>query len=321
MKKAWIITLAAALLLISISGTSIAANSTEIRGPVADESSSMYTWTAKDFGGFYYDIDKNITTEEITFTATDRKLYEPDGVVYTTTAMEDDFDFDAWGKYLIMGFLGEPYFAGYIETPDTTDDILFEMSDDENVLSDEELLKILVDNDDEMTVTSGVPVKLEEGYELGVKADPTGMLVELSKNGEVVDSDILLTPTATSTIAETTYVYRKDIGDSKDVVLIAAHFNKVASIDNQPVAICDGLWQLSDTATDVTEGAQYDKMTILLVTADTIMMNNIGSDITLSNNKDISLMEGVRIKTADPSSYEGDVLRWYIYKDVACECG
>ena len=66
MKKAWIITLAAALLLISISGTSIAANSTEIRGPVVDDSSSMYTWTAKDFGGFYYDVDKNITTEEIT---------------------------------------------------------------------------------------------------------------------------------------------------------------------------------------------------------------------------------------------------------------
>jgi hypothetical protein len=46
------------------------------------------------------------------------------------------------------------------------------------------------------------------------------------------------------------------------------------------------------------------------------MMNNEDNDITLSNDKDISLMEGVRIKTADPSSDEGDVLRWYIYKEA-----
>jgi len=320
MKKAWIITLAAALLLISISGTSIAANSTEIRGPVVDDSSSMYTWTAKDFGGFYYDIDKNITTEEITFTVTDRKLLEPDGVVYISTAMEDDFDFDAWGGYLIMGFLDEPYFAGYIDTPDTIDDILFEMSDDENVLADEQLLKILIDTDDEITVKSGVPVKLEEGYELDIKADSAGIFLELSKDGKVVDSDILLTPNATSTIADTTYVYRKDVGDSKDVVIIAANFEKILP-SNKPVAILNGLWQLSDTPTDVSENTEYDKMTIQTVTDNSIMMNNEDNDITLSNDKDVILMVDMHIITADPSSDEGDVLRWYIYKDVACECG
>ena len=50
------------------------------------------------------------------------------------------------------------------------------------------------------------------------------------------------------------------------------------------------------------------------------MMNNEDNDITLSNDKDISLMEGVRIKTADPSSDEpADTLRWYIYKEVTIE--
>jgi len=61
-------------------------------------------------------------------------------------------------------------------------------------------------------------------------------------------------------------------------------------------------------------------MTIQTVTADSIMMNNEDNDITLSNDKDISLMEGVRIKTADPSSDEpADTLRWYIYKEVTIE--
>jgi len=50
------------------------------------------------------------------------------------------------------------------------------------------------------------------------------------------------------------------------------------------------------------------------------MMNNEDNDITLSNDKDISLMEGVRIKTADPSSDEpADTLRWYIYKEATIE--
>jgi len=280
----------------------------EIRGQVANDG---FTWTADNFAGFYYNFDDDIKTEELTTVVS---VGAELGVTYTTTAMADDFEFWDWGQYNVIGFMGEKYFSGYLDTPDSADDVLFEKSDDENVLSNEQLLKILYDDDAELTVTSGVPVTLEEGYELGVKADPTGMLVELSKNDEIVDSDVLLPPTTTSTMADTTYVYRRDIGDSKDVVIIAAHFDKVVSIDNQPVAICDGLWQLSDTAVDV--GTQYDKMTVQTVDATTITMNNEYNDITLSKNKEISLMPGISIRTAD-----SDDLRYYIYRDVTCECG
>ena len=82
--------------------------------------------------------------------------------------------------------MAEKYFAGYLDTPDSTDDILFEESDDENVLSDEQLLKILEDDDTEMTVTSGTPLKLEEGYELAIKSidiDGNKVYLELSKDG------------------------------------------------------------------------------------------------------------------------------------------
>ncbi|HQE97574.1 MAG TPA: S-layer protein domain-containing protein, partial [Methanothrix sp.] len=102
-------------------------------------------------------------------------------------------------------------------------------------------------------------------------------------------------------------------------VIVAAHFKNAFRGADQDLATIDGLWQLSDIATDVSENTEYDKMTIQTVTADSIMMNNEDNDITLSNNKDISLMEGVRIKTADPSADEGDVLRYYIYKEVTIE--
>jgi hypothetical protein len=92
MKKLAAITFTSMMLLLATAMVVGAADMVEIRGHVATDSD---TWTAEDFAGFYYDIDDNIATETMTFTVTDRKLLEPDGVVYNTTAMETDFDFDA----------------------------------------------------------------------------------------------------------------------------------------------------------------------------------------------------------------------------------
>ena len=318
MKKLAAITFTSMMLLLATAMVVGAVDTVEIRGHVATDSDS---WNAEDFAGFYYDIDDNIATETMTFTVTDRKLLEPDGVVYETKAMEDDFDFDEWGNFLVIGFMADKYFAGYVDA-EGTDDVLFEESDDENVLADEQLLKILVDNDDEMTVTSGTPLKMEEGYELGIKSidiDGNKVYLELSKDGAVVDSKVISPSADNADMKDKTYYYKKDVGDSKDVVIVAAHFKNAFRGADQDLATVDGLWQLSDTVTDVSENTEYDKMTIQTVTSDSIMMNNEDNDITLSNDKDISLMEGVRIKTADPSSDEGDVLRWYIYKEVTIE--
>ena len=97
-------------------------------------------------------------------------------------------------------------------------------------------------------------------------------------------------------------------------MLVAAHFKNAFRGADQNLATVDGLWQLSDTPKDVSENTEYDKMTIQTVTADTVTMNNEDNDITLSKNKDISLMPGVAIRTAD-----ADELRYYIYKAVTIE--
>ena len=311
MKRRLIITLLL-IALLQLIGNSVAENtsSLEIRSRIATDSD---TWNADDFAGFYYDIDDNIKTEELTTTVTDRKLVEPEGVTYATIAMVDGFDFDAWGEFLVIGFLADKYFAGYVDA-EGTDDILFEESDDENVLSDEQLLKILVDNDDEMTVTTGTPLKLEEGYELEIKSidiDDNKVYLELSKDGAVVDSKFITPSVYYADMKDKTYCYKKDIGDSKDVVIVAAHFKNAFRGADQDLATVDGLWQLSDTATDVSENTEYDKMTIQTVTADRIMMNNEDNDITLGNNMDFSLMPGINIKTADAAE-----LRYYIYKEI-----
>jgi S-layer protein (TIGR01567 family) len=288
-----------------------AVDSVEIRGKVATEGA---TWTADDFAGFYYDLDDNIKTEELTTTLTDNKLAEPNGVVYTTTAQKADFEYEPWGSYNVIGFMAEKYFAGYLDTPDTTDDVLFHESEDENVLSDEQVLQILVDNDDERTLTSGTPLDLEEGYELAISAidiDGNKVYLELQKDGVVVDSKVISPSKTGATMKDKTYYYKRDIGDSKDVVIVAAHFKNAFRGSDTNLATVDGLWQLSDTPKDVSENTEYDKMTIQTVTADTIIMNNEDNDITLSKNKDITLMPGISIRTAD-----ADELRYYIYKEI-----
>ncbi len=312
MKKLAAITFTSMMLLLATAMVVGAVDTVEIRGHVATDSDS---WNAEDFAGFYYDIDDNIATETMTFTVTDRKLLEPDGVVYETKAMEDDFDFDEWGNFLVIGFMADKYFAGYVDA-EGTDDVLFEESDDENVLADEQLLKILVDNDDEMTVTSGTPLKMEEGYELGIKSidiDGNKVYLELSKDGAVVDSKVISPSADNADMKDKTYYYKKDIGDSKDVVIVAAHLKNAFRGADQNLATVDGLWQLSDTPQDVSENTEYDKMTIQTVTANTITMNNEDNDITLSKNKDITLMPGISIKTADS---DDDALRYYLYKEI-----
>jgi hypothetical protein len=75
----------------------------------------------------------------------------------------------------------------------------------------------------ELMITSGTPLKLGEGYELAIKSidiDGVRMNLELSKNGNVIDSRVIIPPQKTDDL----FVYSKDIGSAKDVKLIKVRF-------------------------------------------------------------------------------------------------
>ncbi len=62
------------------------------------------------------------------------KLMEPDWRrIHHQGQKGRRFDYEAWGSYNVIGFMADKYFAGYIDTPDSVEDVLFEESDDENV--------------------------------------------------------------------------------------------------------------------------------------------------------------------------------------------
>ncbi len=293
----------------------------EIRGQVAN---GDFEWSAQNFAGFYYDIDRDLGTEKISTTIADGKLYEPNGVVYSTTSQMNDFEFEDWGSYNIIGFMGKRYFAGYVnnEYMEDWDELLFKESVDENSLSDEQLQTILMDSDAQMTITAIQPLELAENYVLAIKyIDSSGMFVELTKNGEVVDSKVMMPSKDGATMADKTYLYKRDAGEQKGLVIIAVHFKNAVTIQNQTVATVDGLWQISDTPTPVKIDTEFGKMRIASVSADTIVMDNKDNSIALSKNKDTELLGDIRIKTADQDVIDdANPIRYYIYLDEKCEC-
>jgi len=285
----------------------------DIRSQVA---TGDFEWHPQNFAGFYYDLNRDVGTEVLTATLEDGKLSGsyPYGLTYQTTAQKIDFAFEDWGYYNVIGFMGEKYSAGYLDTAGSTDDRLFEASGSKNVLSKNELIKLLIDDDAEKTVTTDTPLTLQDGYVLSIDSidiDGNQVTLTLSKDGSKLATKKISPSIDGATMADKTFIYRKNFGNSKDVVIVAVHFKNAFRGADQDLATIDAVWQLSDESLDVSEGTEYGKMTIKSVTSDSITMNNADNDLTLSRNKDISLMPGIGIKTAD-----ADSLRYCIYRDI-----
>jgi S-layer protein (TIGR01567 family) len=294
------------------------AQSIKIRGQVA---TGNFKWTAQNFAGFYYDPKNDMGTEVLTATLMDGRLSgsHPFGLYYQTTAQRQDFDFQEWGSYLVLGFLGEKHFAGYLGGSDSENGYLFDQSGDKSILAKGQLLEILADDDDRdfftaTTITTNTPLQLKEGYELSIKSiDIDGNVVdlELTHDGSAVDSAKVSPSRDGATIADQTYLYKKDIGELKDVVVIAIHFKNAFRGADSDLATVDGIWQLSENPIKVSSGTKYEKMVVSSVTDNAVIMNNQGSDIALSRNKEIPIMPGIIIRTAD-----ADELRYCVFREL-----
>lgn len=297
----------------------------EIRGQVAGTVNgqsnlgydSSFTWNPQNFPGFYYDINQELGTETLKLSGNN-----PYGFIYTTTAQNKHFEQALWGSYKVIGFLTEKYFAGYNQgnTEQDGSNIFYKESADKNSLASGQLEKILMDSKDEMTLTTSTSlldhIKLEEGYELVVNLiDANGMHLELTKNGQVVDSKVISLSKEGATEMDKTYWYNPTVGVQKNPITIGVHFKN--AIESQKLTVVDGIWQISDTPTNVKADTLYDKMTIRTVDANagTITMDNKDNAVTLPKNKDFVLMPGISIKTAD-----SDNLRFYIYSEKNCRC-
>jgi S-layer protein (TIGR01567 family) len=315
----------------------------ELHGSVANLSFHQFTWSGATFPGFYYDIDDNITTEQLTFhlsnASPDRatlsdQLYAGGlgGLVYTSTAQNKSFKFKSWGQYKVIGFLGDRYFAAYDSTltqnlkkANQSSAYLYEKSKNSNLMTNEQISKLLMDTDTETTVTSDSPLEMEDGYQLAIKSvDVNGRKVQLdlSKNGQVLDTKIIQPSIDNAGMGDQTYYYKADLGETKEIIQIAVHFKNAFLGSDSSIATVDGIFQISDTPVSLKADSQFDKMSVFKVDpiALTITLDNKDNKITLDANKDISLMGGIHVYTADQGEMsDADPLRYSIYKYIDVE--
>ncbi|WP_406659919.1 S-layer protein domain-containing protein [Methanolobus sp. ZRKC3] len=261
--------------------------------------STDYTWNAKSFSGFFYDLESGLSSETMTITDIDRSIGDKD-IVYETNPVETDFEHSAWGKYQVIGFMAENYFAAYTSNTDIDGVEIISM------MSDGQLAKVLIDDDEKESVFSGSSLILEEGYELKiVEVDVNGnsVFVRLVKDGDELDSDVVS--------GNDDYIYQVDIGDSDDVVLIAVHFDDIFSGTESNAVFVKGIFQISDEYLEVESGDSFGKMEITSVGDTMIQMKNDDS-VSLSKGKIVDIMGKIKLIVADD-----DDLRFAPFVDMS----
>ena len=284
-----------------------------------DENSNQnltYTWTPQTYSGFYYDLDTGEGSETMTIqlTAGSRSI-QKDGLKYETRPINTKFEFGNWGSYQVIGFMAERYFAGYTENSSF-------VKDDVSVISEGQLSKILIDNDDKKSLYTGSSLILEEGYSLNiVEVDLNGntVWVQLEKDGDVIDDGFLS--------SNSDYVYKTELGAAEDVPLIAVHLAQIFSGRETTAVFVEGIFQISDKYVQIDNGDRFGKMEISSTSSSGITMKNRDS-ISLSKGKTIDIMGKLGfvvadanelrfapiVETSEPGTYE---LRGTVYDEMS----
>jgi len=278
----------------------------ELRGTVYDENidDSLPTWTPFNFEGFYYNIDEGIGTENMTVEEFNGRSISSDKLVYKSSPQAVKFEHNAWGNFTVVGFMADKYFAGY------TDGSVNGSIDDVSLLSNNILSKILTDSDDKESMSSGSALALEEGYSLNIMdVDVNGdsVRVQLEKDGKVVDEDFIS--------SGQDYVYKTDLGKATDIPLIIVHFGTVFSGNENSAVFVQGIFQISDSYTELNNGDTFSEMEVTSVSEDGITMKN-SDDIGLDQGETTDIMGNVSFKTADNST-----LRFYPFVEINNENG
>lgn len=108
--------------------------------------------------------------------------------------------------------------------------------------------QVLVNAYEEITITSGTPLKLEEGYELlidSIDIDGNKIYIELSKDGNIVDSAVIVAPNE----RDDTFIYSQNNGQAGASQIIRVHFKNAFRGQDRNLVALDSVWQASDNDT------------------------------------------------------------------------
>ena len=295
----------------------------EIRGPVFNSSSSIPVrmgdykssviarWNSINYTGFCFDPEQSLGAETLVFyNVQDRTLVPPknpivypenntvvqSGLQYTTLIQPKEFEYKPWGSYFVIGFLGDPWFAGYNSSLDGK-------VSSKSLLEHGYLGRVLMDTELKGNILAG-NYSLEDGYEMHIEdIGNDSLFLELSKEGRLVESAVVQ--------SDTTYVYKKDLENVKDMPIIMMHVGYIFNDGTHSFASLDGIFQISDRyILPIEPGNGFGELQIVSVVPEGMIMLNHDS-INLNSNSNVNIGPGMDIRVAD-----NDTLRYYLYTSM-----
>ncbi|MCX6677843.1 MAG: S-layer protein domain-containing protein [Methanothrix sp.] len=293
----------------------------EIRGPVYNASSSLPVhlgnynstviakWDTLNYSGFYFDPENDLGLEALVLYSIKGKTVSPppsapvifkenntaiqQGFQYTSLIQPKNFDFKSWGHYFVINFIGMQWFAGY-------DSIIEGGKSTRSLLENEYLGQVLKDMERQGTIVAG-NYSLAEDYVMRIRdVGNDSIFLQLLKQGNLVDSSVVK--------SNTTYIYKKDLENVKDMPIIMMHFSNVFSNGVESFATLDGIFQISErNIVQIEPGSGTGELEIVGVLPNQIIMVN-HDHVNLNRNSNVNIGPGMDIRVAD-----NDTLRFYLY--------
>ena len=295
----------------------------EIHGPVFNASPSIPVrmgdynssviarWNSLNYSGFYFDPKQSLGAETLVFYAVQGRKLEPpthyikyeenktvaqSGLQYTTTTQAKEFEYKPWGHYFVISFLGASWFAGY-------DSRLEGKNSSKSLLEQEYLGRVLLDTELQGNILAG-NYSLQDGYQMRIRdVGNDSLFLQLLKEGRLVDSSVVK--------SNTTYIYKKDLENVKDMPIIMMHFGNVFNNGTHSFATLDGIFQISDRYIfPIEPGNGFGELEIVRVAPEGMILLNPDS-ISLNGNSKVNIGPGMDIHVADNKT-----LRYYLYTSM-----
>lgn len=269
----------------------------EVRGTISNNENES-EWTPLNFEGFYYNLDEDVGTERLTLKRSGRTVNARD-MVYNTSAKEVNFTYSRLGKYNVIGFMADKYFAGYSAGNGITT-----KGDALSTIDHNQLHKVLIDDDTQRVIYAGSTLTLNDGYVIKIKdvnmgAGTASVWLVVLKDGTEVFDDIKENGQV--------FKYEKNVGAVKDLPIIAIRIDNIFRGQEATAAFIKGTFQLQESYTSVSNGDKFGKMEVTEVTGNQIKMTN-PAVMTLSSASTIDFMNNIKFKVADSSD-----IRFYPY--------
>ena len=293
------------------------AETVEIRGEVVDATFQIapFTWTAQNFGGLYYDVDRNLMSDALTSTATAPDTINCGDLVYTAYRVESGYANPDIGGYFAVGWCGQKCMAingkPYVLSP-----IICEM-----------------DTNDKITLVTGEGWDIGNEYclilrELDLESDRVWLALE--KNGLEVDAAVIqpqrdgdcfnnnmlingspgaYTVEMATTSTTSTFVYQKDIGMEDDVPIFSVYVDAIfRGTDTNAVQLKYAIL-IDDDPVKVINGG-VGMMDVKAVTSESVRLSS-DQRIQLTPNSDVNIAESLWLHVAD--DMDNDAVRNHRY--------